>query len=165
MDDDLHHPLGCDREEDRQSLRSRFGPRRVALAIVAIAAAGVAALFLLAPKGPLEATLGGRPYALAKIEPYAPPLPKPAAKPAEAARAPDAPAGSSVQIRSAEEHKPEVEVQNGVRILRAGGGGGANPLIIQVEPTTRLAPAPDKRLVEKSRFEPLPRIGRTARDP
>jgi hypothetical protein len=168
MDHDLDRPLGCDQEEDRAALRWRIRPRRAAVAIVALAFTAVAALFLLAPRRPLDATLGGRSYALSKIEPYAPPPPKPAAKPAEAAKAPDAPAGSSVQLRSVDEHAratSEIEVQNGVRILRAGGGGGANPLIIEVEPATRLAPASDTRLVEQGRIGPLPRLGRTARDP
>jgi hypothetical protein len=141
-DDDLHRPLGRERGEERASLRSRIGPRHVALTILALAGAAVAALFLLAPRGPLEATLGGRPYALAKIEPYAPPPPEPAAKPAEAAQAREVHASSSGQLRSVDEHAQatsEIEIQNGVRVLRAGGGGGANPLIIQVEPGTRHA--------------------------
>ena len=104
MDDELDRPLGCDQEEDRAALRWRIRPRRAAVAIVALAFTAVAALFLLAPRRPLDATLGGRSYALSKIEPYAPPPPKPAAKPAEAAKAPDAPAGSSVQLRSVDEH-------------------------------------------------------------
>jgi uncharacterized protein len=152
MDDDLHRPLGRDRDQDGAPWFFRINPPRVAAAILALAVAVLAALFFLAPRGPLDATLGGKPYALTRIEPYAAPPPEPAAKLAEAGMALDAPAGSSVQVRSAVEHSAEVEVQNGVRVLRAGGGGGANPLIIQVEPTTRLAPAPDKRLVEKSRF-------------
>ena len=152
MDDDLHRPLGRDRDQDGAPRFFRINPPRVAAAILALAVAVVAALFFLAPRGPLDATLGGSSYALAKIEPYVAPPPEPAAKPAEAAMAPDAPAGSSVQARSAVEHSAEVEVQNGVRVLRAGGGGGANPLIIEVEPRRQLAPPPDKRLVEKSRF-------------
>jgi hypothetical protein len=161
MDDDLHRPLG--RDEGRASWPERIGPRRIALAIVALAATAVAGLFVLAPHGPLDATLGGRPYALAEIEPLQPPPPLPAPKPPEVAKAQDAPPASSVQVRSAEEHVKagtEVEYQNGVRVVRAGGGG-ANPLIIEIEPSAsaRLAPAPDKRLVEKSRFGLLPRIG------
>jgi len=161
MDDDLHRPLGRDRDYGEESGLARTKPRRVALAILALAVTAVAALFVLAPGGPLDATLGGRPYALAKIEPYAPPPPESDTKSAEVARAPDAPAASSVRVRSADEHAAEVEYQNGVRVLRAGGGGRANPLIIEVEPGAgaRLAPAPDKRLVEKSRLGPLPRVG------
>jgi len=162
MDDDLDRPLGRDRDADDMSPRSRIGSRRVALAILALAATGVVGLYVLAPQGPLDATLGGRPYAIAKIEPLSPPTPA-APKPADVAKTLDAPPASSVQPRSAEDHAQagtEVEYQNGVRVVRAGGGG-ANPLIIEVEPrsTARLPPAPDKRLVEKSRFGPLPRIG------
>ncbi len=160
MDDDLHRPLGRDREQDNASRLARSNPRGVALAIVALATTGVAALFVLAPQGPLDATLGGRPYAVAKIEPFSPPPPPVAAKPADVAKAQDAPPFSSVQVRSAQDHAAEVEYQNGVRVVRTGGGG-AKPLIIEIEPgaNPRLAPAPDKRLVEKSRFGLLPRIG------
>jgi uncharacterized protein len=160
MDDDLHRPLG--RDEKRASWLERVGPRRVALAIVAVAGTAVAGLFVLAPRGPLDATLGGRSYAVAKIEPFSPPPPPPAASAGDAATTRDAPPASSVKVRSAEDHAAtEVEYQNGVRVVRAGGGGGPNPLIIEVEPRSaaRLLPAPDKRLVEKSRFGPLPRIG------
>jgi len=161
MDDDLHRPLGCDRDPDEMSWRMRIGPRRIALAVVALAGTAVAALFFLAPHGPLDATLGGRPYAIAKIEPFTPPPPLPAAAPSDVEKAqPPAPPSSSVQVRGAGERAAEVEYQNGVRVVRAGGGG-TNPLIIEIEPRSaaRLAPAPDKRLVEKSRFGLLPRIG------
>jgi uncharacterized protein len=163
MDDDLDRPLGHDRDRDDRFRLARIGPRRVALAIVALAGTAVVAVFLLAPQGPLDATLGGRPYAIAKIEPLQPPPPPPAPKPPDVVKAQDAPPASSVQVRSAEDHAQagtEVEFQNGVRVVRAGGGG-ANPLIIEIEPSAnpRLAPAPDKRLVEKSRFGLLPRIG------
>ena len=159
MDDDLDRPLGRDRDRDDTSRLARIRPRRAVLAIVALAGTAVAGLFLLAPQGPLDATLGGRPYAIAKIEPLST-RPPPAPKPADVAKAQEAPPAASVQVRSAEEPAAEVEYQNGVRVVRAGGGG-ANPLIIEVEPSVsaRLAPAPDKRLVEKSRFGLLPRIG------
>src|SRR5208283_5144820 len=131
MDDDLDRPLGCDRDQDDTSGIARIGPRRVALAIVALAivalaATGVAGLFFLAPQGPLDATLGGRPYAVAKIEPYQPPPPSATAKPADVSKTQDAPPFSTVQVRRAEDHAAEVEYQNGVRVVRAGGGG-ANP--------------------------------------
>ncbi len=99
MDDDLHRPLGRDREQDNASRLARSNPRGVALAIVALATTGVAALFVLAPQGPLDATLGGRPYAVAKIEPFSPPPPSVAAKPADVAKTQDAPPFSSVQVR------------------------------------------------------------------
>ncbi len=160
MDDDLDRPLG--RDELHASRIARLRPRHVALAIVALAATGVVGLFFFAPQGPLDATLGGRPYAIAKIEPYRPLPPGPVAASPEVAKQ-DAPLASFVQVRNAERHalaEPEVEYQNGVRVVRSGGAG-ANPLIIEVDPgaTVRLAPAPDNRLVEKSRFGLLPRIG------
>jgi uncharacterized protein len=56
----------------------------------------------------------------------------------------------------------EVEAQSGVKVTRMGQEGGApGAIIIQVPQNndTRLAPAPDKRLSERSRHGLLPKIG------
>ncbi len=136
MDDDLHRPLGRDRDRDETPWLPHAGSRRLALGMVAGASACVAALFVLAPRGPLDATLGGRPYAIARIEAYRPP-PEPVAATSALGSQDASPAASSVQVRSAADHAQaatEVEVQNGVRVVRPGGARGANPLIIAVEP-------------------------------
>ena len=55
----------------------------------------------------------------------------------------------------------DVEMSNGVKIVRNGGGPPSLGLVIDV-PTAlglHLPPAPDPRLAEKSRFGLLPRIG------
>ena len=57
------------------------------------------------------------------------------------------------------------QADGGVSIVRNGGGAGAanghSPQIIEVAQALagRLAPAPDRRLIEASKFGPLPRIG------
>ena len=55
----------------------------------------------------------------------------------------------------------EIETQSGVKVIRRGGIQPSGALIIQVPQSLniQLAAAPDKRLVEKSRFGLLPRIG------
>ena len=49
----------------------------------------------------------------------------------------------------------------GVSVIRPGGASAPTPLIINVPRVLglQLAPAPDARLVEKSRYGPLPRVG------
>lgn len=53
------------------------------------------------------------------------------------------------------------EKASGVKVTRGGGGGPSGALIIDVPQALalRLAPAPDPRLVEKSKFGDLPRTG------
>jgi hypothetical protein len=46
MDDDLHRPSGRDRDQDDPPWLARIGPRRLALAIVALALAAVAGLLV-----------------------------------------------------------------------------------------------------------------------
>jgi len=78
----------------------------------------------------------------------------PAPAPAPAA-AEDAPRRAT--ISSAD----KVEAFSGVKVVRNGGYGESNAFIIDVPLAlgVRLPPAPDPRLVEKSRFGMLPRIG------
>jgi len=162
MDDDLHRPLGQNRRgaEPRVALTGR----QLTAAAVTALALGFGALVAFGPRGPLDGKLGGRPYALSRIEPYQPPPPEPAAPPprqeaslppvqSEAAAAPN---GSDHFATAA-----EGEMQNGVRVVRSTtGGGGVNPLIIEIEPASgvRMTPAPDKRVSEKGRYGVLPRI-------
>jgi polysaccharide deacetylase 2 family uncharacterized protein YibQ len=163
MDDDLHRPLG---QNPRDAAQGGPWRRRSALGagLVVLSAVGAAA-FWLAPRDPFAWSLGGRPYAIAKIEAYQPP-------PEPAARAPQE-ANASLQQSEAPQPTPrngserlasggEVEIQNGVRVVRTGGGaGGVSPMIIEVDPASsvRLPPAPDKRVSEKGRYGVLPRMG------
>jgi polysaccharide deacetylase 2 family uncharacterized protein YibQ len=99
---------------------------------------------------------GGEPFAVARITtpPPAPPTPREAE-----AHGPEA-TGTIAGPRRAMTAE-EVEQASGVRVNRPGGAHAPGALIIQIPESSgiRLAPAPDRRLVEKSRHGTLPRIG------
>jgi polysaccharide deacetylase 2 family uncharacterized protein YibQ len=105
----------------------------------------------------LASTERDAPLAVARIESHAAPAAVPTASPTQAAN--PAPPGS--EGLSAFASGEQVEAASGVRVTRNGGGGPPNALIIDVPQAlgVRLAPAPDPRLVEKSRYGGLPRIG------
>jgi polysaccharide deacetylase 2 family uncharacterized protein YibQ len=98
---------------------------------------------------------GGEPYAIASIERAKAPEPPvaPPADPVPTIARPEAPTTSDRATAA------EVELQSGVKVVR-GTGEVAQGLVIRVpQPGGKLAPAPDKRLVERSRHGILPRIG------
>ncbi|QGM98118.1 divergent polysaccharide deacetylase family protein [Methylocystis parvus] len=148
MTDELNEPLG--RETPKRATSQT--PRRLAvLGVGAFVAAGAAALYL-APRDPF----GGEPYAIAKIEP---------AKPPEAVPLPPPPQQQSVAsadqgLAGNEMGVSEIEQLSGVKVTRYGGEG-SSARIIRVDPPSgvKLAPAPDRRVVEKGRYGLLPRIG------
>ncbi len=132
----------------------------------AVIAAGAGALAFSA-RDPLNWSLGGRPFAVARIEPYkAPPEPPPqpprtnagVATPPADAPPPDAAAAANGRDNILTLN--DLDRQSGVKVTR-NGASGAGPIIIQVETSSgvRLPPAPDRRVAEKSRFGLLPRIG------
>ncbi|WP_374546403.1 divergent polysaccharide deacetylase family protein [Rhodoblastus sp.] len=153
MLDDLDRPLGQDREPPPEKGRGRLWLGLAAVALVAVGGAGVA----LRGK---NAAPGGEPVAVAPIQPAPPPpvSPAPAAPPAAN------PAGVRIDgVATAE----QVETESGVKIFR-GNGGAPGAVIIQVPDSAGsppLAPAPDRRLVEKSRFGLLPRRGKDGATP
>jgi polysaccharide deacetylase 2 family uncharacterized protein YibQ len=174
MDDELHRPLG--QNIGREPARAALTPRQLAVGASVALVVGIGALVAFAPRGPLDAKFGGRPYAIAKIEPYVPPPPEPAApvvrreaSPPPAESAAEAASTGAPVARNGSDHiasEGDVEIQNGVRVVRTTGGtavaaGGTNPMIIEIAPASgvRLAPAPDKRVSEKGRYGVLPRIG------
>ncbi|MCC0004160.1 MAG: divergent polysaccharide deacetylase family protein [Methylobacteriaceae bacterium] len=95
---------------------------------------------------------GGWPRAVARIEPYKPPV--------VAAKPDTAPTGT-IERRAERHTGQEIENQSGVKVTRAGGGDAPGALIIQLDhaASVSLTPAPDRRLVERGRFGSLPRIG------
>ena len=141
MRDEVNEPLGRTplAPSHAAAFARRFG-RRLALGLAAVAA-GLTA-FAVARS---DHRGGGEPFAVARIE-EAPP----AANPPPAAAAPP-PAATGDQIEAA----------SGVKVVRKGGGGATDALIIDVPQAigVHLSAAPDKRLVEKSRYGLLPRIG------
>jgi polysaccharide deacetylase 2 family uncharacterized protein YibQ len=156
MVDELNAPLGLDQERRGGS---RVDYRKLGLFVLGsalVAAAYVA--FILSPRDPYA----GEPHAIARIEPAKPsePVSPPAPK---AAMAPVEDNGArKVAARDGLSEAGEMEKMSGVKVTRNGGGETPpGPLIIRVErpEETGLAAAPDKRLVEKGRYGPLPKIG------
>lgn len=150
MTDELNAPLGSGRPTPATP---GVAPSRRLLVPVAGGLVALAALAAyLAPRDPF----GGEPHAVARIEPAKveppPPLPPPVAA-AEGA----APAAGGEQLSSVD----DFERFSGVKVTRSGGGEGGGARIIRIEPPSgvRLTPAPDRRVVEKGRYGPLPKIG------
>lgn len=157
MADELHKPLGLSQPGERPSSDRTAGRRATGMRI---SAAGI--VYSLIGAGVLGAGFyvwkfgdpnGGWPRAVAKIEPYKPP--------AVATQRDPAPTGTIEQRRAERHSGQEVESQSGVKVTRAGGGQAPGALIIQLDQaaSVSLPPAPDRRLVERGRFGPLPRIG------
>ena len=99
-----------------------------------------------------ETPFGGEPYAVAKVE--APPPVRPSA-PAPRAVADNLDTTGPIATGS------QVEAASGVKVVRTFGASAPNALIIDVPKALglQLAAAPDKRLIEKSRYGLLPKIG------
>ncbi len=115
------------------------------LAALTLVLAGTAGLLTRRPPAPPE------PYAVVPITVRdTPPVPSaPAAAFREATPAPDT--GRSAG---------EVEQASGVSVHRPPGEPAPGSILIRVpDASGKLAPAPDPRLVERTRFGPLPRIG------
>jgi polysaccharide deacetylase 2 family uncharacterized protein YibQ len=102
------------------------------------------------------ASNGGRPFAIARIEAAVAPKPPPPPPTPSPANPTPAQAGVTGGVSSGD----QVEASSGVKVVRNGGGGATNALIIEVPQAlgAHLTPAPDKRLVEKSHFGVLPRV-------
>jgi uncharacterized protein len=127
--------------------------RRVTGRALAGCAALAAAIGLIA-LARRDYPLGGEPFAVAKVEVApAPASPRPAP--------PDASAGAQEAVAPQIASADQVEAASGVKVTRVGGGGPPNALIIDVPQAlaVRLEAAPDPRLVEKSRYGLLPRVG------
>jgi polysaccharide deacetylase 2 family uncharacterized protein YibQ len=148
--DDLSRPLGLDRTAPA-SVAPGLPVARIVLGaagMVAIAAIG----WLIARTDPL----GGEPHARVKIDRIQAAPANPATQGAEA-RPPAAQSPDRQRQTAA-----EAEAGAGVKVTRGQGGGAPGALIIQVpQPPesagARLAPV-DRRLVERGRHGPLPKI-------
>jgi uncharacterized protein len=148
--DDLNKPLGLEK-----SLPPRRKARLAPLILLGCGSALLVSLVYLQLRGD---PFGGEPYAVAMLEkaPAPPRLPDPEPQGGTATTDP-APRPSVNSAATA----VEVETQSGVKIIRSGGGSAPGAMIIDVQRALgiKLAPAPDRRLVEKSRYGLLPRIG------
>ena len=147
--DELHAPLGQDRPNPRQPKR-RLPLAPMAYGTCAAIVAGLG-LFIAMKADPR----GGEPYAVAKIEKITKPE-TPRANQTDPRGDVTGTVNGDKRIASA----AEIESQSGVKVTRQGS---ATPgaLIIQVPQAlgVQLTPAPDRRLIEKTRHGIVPRIG------
>lgn len=159
---DLNRPLGLERAAPSASARALQG-----LPWGRIGFGGLGALFasLIGFAIITDDGMGGEPYAIARIE-VRKPAPVPAAPPSSGPAMAGVPGvsnddvtGSTIRMRRGSEM---VEEASGVKVFRQGGASAPDSLIISVPQANvevALAPAPDRRLIEKGRHGPIPRIG------
>ena len=145
--DELDEPLGFASGAATALPIRRKRPTKGAVIGAAILALAVGLLAL--PRRDLS--LNGEPFAVAKVEV------------APAPRKPDAPeATASVRQTTVPPlvSPAQAEATSGVKVTR-GSGEAPKALIIDVAQAlgVKLAPAPDPRLIEKSKYGLLPRVG------
>lgn len=153
MTDELNEPLGLG-DPSKQEPPLRRG--RAALGVLALAVAGVAlAVWTVSPRDPFD----GEPHATARIE-IVEAAPAGLSAPAGPSGEPET-SGAAGAARDDAASAREIERRSGVKVTRPDGADAPEALIIRLDKSAevRLAPAPDERLVEKSRFGPLPKIG------
>jgi uncharacterized protein len=147
--DDLYDPLG---------LEKRRPKRRFPFRLIFMLGLGFAFLCSFGLLHFFGDPWGGEPQAVAAITPDTPD------KSADAdmgAKPSDTPSAAHATPLSMIEDAADLEQRSGVKVVRSGGGSVPAATIIEVPQTldVALAPAPDQRLVEESRYGPLPRIG------
>jgi uncharacterized protein len=151
VSNDLTKPLGIDRPEPSAWLAGVPVARILGTALLAVV--GALRLYVTFADDPL----GGEPHALVPIE-----VPAPTTSGDELGReARSAPAGHGEAGERTRATGSDVEAQSGVSVVRPDGAAAPTAVIIQVPGATRgrLNPAPDERLIERSRAGILPRIG------
>jgi uncharacterized protein len=154
-DDDLTKPLGVNRDAKKAARRSLPLARLSAMAC-GIFLAGIAGFAVFT-----DDPLGGEPMVVASIDK----MPKRETGPVAQAPAPAAPESPNVREIPQQNRGPrgaaELENDAGVKVVRTNGQAPGS-VIIRVpdaQPSIRLAAAPDRRLVEKSRHGNLPKLG------
>lgn len=150
MRDDLYDPLGL----ERGSRRPRW---RFPLRLIFLAALGLVFLSTFGFLHFFGDPTGGEPQAVAAITPE---------KPGESDTTRPKPnneltADKGSPAQTIVEDAADFEQKSGVKVVRSGGGTAPAATIIEVpQPLgVALVPAPDQRLVEPSRYGPLPRVG------
>ncbi|WP_294536422.1 divergent polysaccharide deacetylase family protein [uncultured Rhodoblastus sp.] len=153
MLDDLDRPLGMDRKPPPPKAGGRIW--RVVGAAVVLAGVALGAT-LIAQKAPS----GGETEALAPIQPLAP-QPAAVAPAVASALAPPlaapSPMAGAAAASAGVETAQQVETESGVKVFRGGAAAPGAVILRPPETLLALAPAPDRRLVENSRYGLLPR--------
>ena len=158
MRDDWNEPLGL---PPIPAAAPPGGRRRGTRKGVAAAAVLLTALGLFAFER-RDALVAGSLFAGIKVEAARTEMAKVEAPPApEPARPASAPVASPDPILPPIAPADQVEAASGVTITRSGGGKAPGALIIDVQQALglKLDAAPDNRLVERSRYGLLPRVG------
>jgi polysaccharide deacetylase 2 family uncharacterized protein YibQ len=147
--DDLHKPLGLDRDLE---LRREIPWNAIGYGGLAALVLGLGVFAFMFDNG-----MGGEPFAVARIET----APKPAVPPPAKAPAVNSDITATIATSGARSNAADVEASTGVRVVRPGGGETPGGLIIQIPQNigAGLPPAPDRRLVDNGKYGPLPKIG------
>ena len=152
--DDLNDPLGLPADGNRRGPAFRMMTGAAAL----IAFSGLA-IFLLVHARSTGDPWSDEPHALASIERA--PAGAPPTGQTEIVKDTKSVAPAVPPADRGDESREKIEFQNGVKIVRPNGTHPPGALFITVPQSVKigLAPAPDRRIVEKSRYGLLPRIG------
>ncbi|MDO9442875.1 MAG: divergent polysaccharide deacetylase family protein [Beijerinckiaceae bacterium] len=151
--DDLNAPLGFARES---GLVTAPVVRDLPWGAFALGGMGILGASLVAFMIVTDDGAGGYPRVVTPIEYVSPP---------KQIRVPDMPESRDDVTASVSTARRalgnQVETESGVKVVRRGGGDAPGALIIRIpdEIGVQLAPAPDRRLVEKGTHGPLPKIG------
>jgi uncharacterized protein len=144
--DELNKPLGLNRPARKRFAAGRWLTRGAAALVMSIFV-GLGAYVML-----VSDPNGGKPVASAGIVKQI----RTAAAPAATPEMPVARSTSNDPVQNAR----DMEAEAGVTVFRPGSDAPGSVVIKIAEPVTvKLAPAPDKRLVERSRHGQLPKTG------
>lgn len=161
--DDLHRPLGQP-PEDADRAKTRISARAIVLGLFGLTVVSGGAYLWATDDGN-----GGRAIAIAKIErPADKPQVPTAAVPGGTDRTPTGTiAGINGGAKPPRSSVTDIERGSGVRVVRRGGGRAPGALIISIPdtPQVSLVPAPDRRLVQRSRYGILPKTGKGGAKP
>ncbi|MGB8277107.1 MAG: divergent polysaccharide deacetylase family protein [Methylovirgula sp.] len=159
--DDLNDPLGLGRTPRRRPIPFR---------LLFFASAGLVLIGGTAFLNFRGDPLGGEPHAVAVITPSTPARASASATPT--AHRDQSGAGGddvtgTIASPAGDDTAAEIEQKSGVKVVRNGGAKPPGALIIEVPQllAQRLASAPDLRLVERSRYGLLPRMGKDGTRP
>lgn len=147
---ELNRPLG----QDRAAPPGKPWGRWLALSLAGVVGLAWASIALIVAirRDPD----GGQPMAIARIEKRAAPI-----QPAPTTSQPGAAQPDTTQVARGQSSARQLETESGVHVVRPGAEvpGAIVITIPDSDATVRLAPAPDSRLVERTRYGLLPKIG------
>ncbi len=154
--DELTRPLGMEASPGRRSRLQSLPWAQLVVGLVSLVVVALAGWLAL-----VRDPLGGEPFAVAviqRVKPIEAPQPTPGEKSGKSA---GTEAGAAEALPRDRMTAAEVEQQSGVKVTRPAGSDAPEGIVIRVPQPgeVKLAPAPDKRLVERSRHGIVPKIG------